>query len=57
MSYKIGQVLTMLDEVLMRLDNIEKHIGIKKKMQKKSDTPSLTVVTSDNNVIEFHKND
>ena len=57
MSYKIDQVLTMLDEVLMRLDNIEKHIGIKRQMQKKSDTPSLTVVTSDNNVIEFHKND
>ena len=57
MSYKIDQVLTMLDEVLMRLDNIEKHIGIKKKMQKKSDIPILTVVTSDNNVIEFNKND
>ena len=55
MSYKIDNILTILEEILTRLAAIEKHYGVKKQPQKTIDKPKLTVVTS--NIIEFNKND
>lgn len=64
MSHKLDRVIAMLDELLMRVDRLERAL-IKKEsvMFNKSTTnnkvnkPKLTVVKSESNVIEFNKND
>lgn len=71
MSYKLDQILTVLDEILMRLDRIERLVNFDdeaapedvnktfdKIFEKKLDKPRLTVVKSDsNNILEFDKNE
>lgn len=71
MSYKLDQILTVLDEILMRLDRIEHLVNFDdeaapedvnktfdKIFEKKLDKPRLTVVKSDsNNILEFDKNE
>lgn len=56
MSYKLDQVIAMLDEVLMRIDRLERNL-VKTAPNNKVDKPTLTVVKSESNVIEFNKND
>lgn len=71
MSYKLDAILTMLDEILMRLDRIERMVdfddelgpddtntAFEKVFAKKVDKPRLTVVKSDtNNIVDFDKNE
>ena len=69
MSYKMDEVLGMLDEILMRLERIEKLVDFSKDdapenvkeafdrvFGKKIDKPTLSVVQSDNdenNIVEL----
>lgn len=71
MSYKLDEILTMLDEVLMRLDRIEKLVDFSNEaapedvnkafdrvFRKKVDKPRLSVVKSEkSNVVDFDKHD
>lgn len=71
MSYKIDTVISMLDEILMRLNRIEKLIEFNDEdapedvektfdrlFDKKVDKPTLFVVKSDkSNVVDFDKHD
>ena len=71
MSYKLDEILTMLDEVLMRLDRIEKLVDFSNEAApedvnkafdrvfgKKVDKPRLSVVKSEkSNVVDFDKHD
>jgi hypothetical protein len=67
-SYKLDEVLTMLDQILMKLDRIEKILdfddeaapesvdqAFDKLFDKKVDKPKLSIVKSDNNVIDFDR--
>lgn len=71
MSYKLDEILTMLDEVLMRLDRIEKLVDFSNEAApedvnkafdrvfgKKVGKPRLSVVKSEkSNVVDFDKHD
>jgi predicted DNA-binding transcriptional regulator YafY len=70
-GYKLDEVLSMLDQVLMRLDRIEKLVAFDEEaepedvnqafdrvFQKKVDKPRLSIVKSDsNNIVDFDKHD
>lgn len=63
-SYKLDEILTMLDQVLMRLDRIEKSLYPKRlekdfnTFEKSLDKPKLTVVQSnEDNIVEFGKDE
>jgi hypothetical protein len=70
-GYKLDEVLSMLDQVLMRLERIEKLVTFDEEaepedvnqafdrvFQKKVDKPRLSIVKSDsNNIVDFDKHD
>jgi hypothetical protein len=70
-SYKLDEILTMLDEVLMRLERIEKLVdfadeaapepvnqAFDRVFGKKVDKPQLSIVKSDsNNIVDLDKHD
>jgi hypothetical protein len=67
MSYKLDEIIGLLDQVLMRLDRIEKLVDFSDEnapddvneafdhyFGKKVDKPTLSVVkSSENNIVEF----
>lgn len=72
MTYKLDEVLTMLDQVLMRLDRIEKLINFDNELEptdvdeqfekifkRSPKKPALKVVKNEppNNIIEFSPNE
>jgi|Wag4MinimDraft_6_1082665.scaffolds.fasta_scaffold23830_4 hypothetical protein len=70
-NYKLDSILTMLDQVLMKLERIEKLLdfedeaapepvnqAFERVFEKKVDKPRLSIVKSDsNNVVDFDKHD
>jgi hypothetical protein len=70
-GYKLDEVLSMLDQVLMRLDRIEKLVAFddeaepepvnqafERVFQKKVDKPRLSIVKSDsNNIVDLDNRD
>lgn len=63
MSNKADLILSMLDEVLMRMDRIERHLGIETPKatpapRKPLDKPVLSIVKNNNeNVVDFRRDD
>jgi hypothetical protein len=57
MSYKVDTLIAMMDEVLMRLDRIERNLnGDTVDVQKPIDKPALSIVkTKDENVVDFRR--
>jgi hypothetical protein len=57
MSYKVDTLIAMMDEVLMRLDRIERNLnGDTVDVQKPVDKPALSIVkTKDENVVDFRR--
>jgi hypothetical protein len=55
MSYKIDEVLSMLDEVLMRLDRLESVLANRETVTFTEERPKLSIVdkTPDNTVVLF----
>ena len=61
MTYKIDEALAMLDEILMRLDRLERALikgeSVIFTETNKKDKPRLSVVkTVENNIVEFDPN-
>jgi uncharacterized lipoprotein YehR (DUF1307 family) len=71
-SYKLDEILSMLDQVLMRLERIEKLVdfadeeapeevdqAFDRVFGKKVDKPRLSIVKSDtaNNIVDLNKHD
>jgi hypothetical protein len=52
-------LIAMADEILMRIDRIERHLGIEKnkpQLKKPLDKPVLSIVKNEN-VIDFRRDD
>jgi len=59
MSHKLDMLIAMADEILMRIDRIERHLGIEKnkpQLKKPLDKPVLSIVKNEN-VIDFRRDD